>query len=486
MNRQFPKNAGPLLTCALVATLAATPWISTASAGQRYGHATSATLTRNITMGVGRSMIVDLPADATEVFVGSPDIANAIVRSPRRIYIMAVKAGQTSIIAMDKQGNQIADLEISTGRNIEELGRILRMAIPGANIKLSTVNDTIIMSGEVENAIDAQQALDIAKGFVGTPSQGVANGGQDSGKVVSAITIKGRDQVMLKVLVSEVDRNVIKSLGITQAALQGSWATFGMSNPFTINSAAAAGASLLLSNNSGNRQALVNALERNSVGRVLAEPNVTAISGETAKFTAGGELPVPSGSNCPATSSGTSNLNNVCVVTFAYKPYGVTLNFTPIVLSKGRIQLHIATEVTEIDQSHQFLTSTGSIPAFTTRKNETTVELPSGGSIATAGLISTISHTAINGLPGLMNLPILGALFRSRDYLRDETELMITVTPYIVKPVPPKALSMPTDNLADASDPRSILLGQVNEIYSSANHQRRLSNYKGQVGFIND
>jgi pilus assembly protein CpaC len=177
-------------------------------------------------------------------------------------------------------------------------------------------------------------------------------------------------------------------------------------------------------------------------------------------------------------------------VSILQQPYGVSLGFTPVVLSPGRIQLRIATEVTDIDQSKQITLSEGgtnvSVPGFRTRKNETTVELPSGGSIASAGLISTETTQVINGVPGLMNLPIIGELFRSRDFLRDETELLIVVTPYIVHAIDPGQVVKPDQNFTDATDPQTWLLGRVNRIYSSAGSTQGLQNYNGKIGFINE
>ncbi len=221
------------------------------------------------------------------------------------------------------------------------------------------------------------------------------------------------------------------------------------------------------------------AFERQGVARTLAEPTVTAISGESAKFLAGGSVPVPGGETC--SSPGVN-----CTLSFVYEPYGVTLNFTPVVLSQGRIQLRVATEVTDIDNEKQITVAGTSIPAFRTRRNETTVELPSGGSIASAGLISTETQQAINGVPGLMNLPILGSLFRSRDYQRQETELLIIVTPYIVHAIDPREVVKPDANFVDASDPQSWLLGRVNRLYSTVGSPQAFPNYSGKVGFIND
>jgi pilus assembly protein CpaC len=179
-----------------------------------------------------------------------------------------------------------------------------------------------------------------------------------------------------------------------------------------------------------------------------------------------------------------------CLISILQQPYGVSLNFTPVVLSQGRIQLRIATEVTDIDFSKQVTINDAgtniSVPGFRTRKNETTVELPSGGSIASAGLLSTETAQTINGVPGLMNLPILGALFRSRDFQRNETELLIIVTPFIVHAVDPSQVVKPDANFSDATDPQTWLLGRVNKIYSTVGTTQSLQNYTGKVGFINE
>ena len=212
---------------------------------------------------------------------------------------------------------------------------------------------------------------------------------------------------------------------------------------------------------------------------MLAEPTVAAVSGESAKFTAGGTIPI-------ATSSSIDSSTNRCTVSTSLEPYGVTLNFTPTVLSEGRISLHMATEVTEIDGLHAAQYACSNQVGFRTRKNETTVELPSGGSLVTAGLIQQSDKQAIAGTPGFMDLPILGALFRSRDYQRDESELMIIVTPYIARTLRPEEVSRPDDGFQDASDPQAWLLGSMNRIYSNADNPDLVRAYRGKVGFIND
>jgi pilus assembly protein CpaC len=463
---------------------------------------------RRLQLGVGKSVIVDLPEEASEIFIGQPTVANAVVRSARRLYIDAIANGQTTIFALDKNGRQIAVIEVSVGRDVAELTELLAAAIPGNDIQVKTVADSVILMGSVASAGEAQKALDIASGFIGTSvlggatnsaspaSPGAGGAGQAaaasltvtssgtplSGKVINSLVIRGLDQVSLRVTVTEIRREILKQLGISMSGTGQAPNSLTLSNPFALNGVIAPeSATLGWANASGTGfSATLQAFERQGVARTLAEPTVTAISGESAKFLAGGSIPVPSGETC----SGPGNTG--CLLSFAYQPYGVTLNFTPVVLSQGRIQLRIATEVTDIDNTKQITILGTSVPAFRTRRNETTVELPSGGSIASAGLISTETQQEINGVPGLMNLPILGALFRSRDYQRDETELLIIVTPYIVHAVDPKDVVRPDANYVDATDPQTWLLGRVNRLYSSSGNSQRIENYTGKVGFIND
>jgi pilus assembly protein CpaC len=213
--------------------------------------------------------------------------------------------------------------------------------------------------------------------------------------------------------------------------------------------------------------------------RTLAEPTLTAISGESAKFMAGGEVPVP-------TSEETIQGTNTSRVSVTYRPYGVMLNFTPTVLSEGRISLSVATEVTEIDAENSVAVGRVNSPAFRNRKAYTTIELPSGGSLVTAGLIQQNSRQAVNGLPGLINLPVIGALFRSRDFYREETELMIIVTPFIAKPSGPKDLARPDDGFVEASDTAAVLMGRINKVYGTAGSPLPPTQYRGKVGFIHE
>ena len=464
--------------------------------------------TRKLTLPVGKSMIVDLPADASELFIGNPQVANAVVRSARRLFVMAVGNGQTTIFALDKSGKQMATLElVVVGRDLTDLKSILNTAIPGNDIDVRGIDDTVILTGSVASAVDAQKANDIASAYVSYSAVGSggasSSGGGSSinfsspqivnGSLINSLTIRGQDQVMLKVQVVEIQRAIIKQLGVN---IGGSWGVANVNgasgsasstgnpstnNAFSIPTTTAGGLDSAI-NFMGQKNSLastIQAYERNGVAHLLAEPNVAAISGETASFSAGGTLPVSSGSSIDPTTGR-------CTIAYGQQNYGVELDFTPTVLSEGRISIHLTTKVTEPDTSVAVQSVCSNMPGFRTRSNTTTLELPSGGSMVSAGLVQRMSQQAISGTPGLMNLPILGALFRSRDYQRSESELMIIVTPYLVKSLRPDQISKPDDGFADASDPQSWLLGRMNRIYSTADNPELVKSYKGKVGFIAD
>jgi pilus assembly protein CpaC len=487
-----------LMSVALVTPIDARPRVS-----QEVGVKTGA---KRISMGVGKSTIIELPQDAAEIFVGNPAVANAIVRTARKIYVIGSAAGQTSLFALDKDGHEIESFEINVGRDVGELSQILQISLPTAQIQVRTINDTIILTGIVDSAEDAERAADLARGFAKQAAATVgATGDSSGGLVVNSLTIRGRDQVMLKVTVSEMRRDIAKQLGITSST----WGPLQQYNPFGINgnisSNSTGGAfansgvgtplTTALNINSGaGLLATLQAFERYGVTRTLAEPTVTAVSGESAKFTVGGEFPYSTGLICGgsgtsssgAGGSGSSASSSTCTAGAGFKPYGITLNFEPIVLSEGRILLHLATEISDLDFQHAVVIGGAPTPGLLTRKNETTIELPSGGSIASAGLIQQKSQQVINGMPGLLNIPILGTLFRSRDYQRNETELIIIVTPIIVKPVSATALAKPDDGFTDATDPQAWLLGRMNRLTAMPSNPEAARNYRGHVGFIQD
>ncbi|WP_373319934.1 MULTISPECIES: type II and III secretion system protein family protein [Methylobacterium] len=445
---------------------------------------------RKIDLTLGRSVIVDLPRDAKEVFVANPKIANAVVRSTRKVFVIGMENGATSIFIMDGEGRQITALDVTVARDLNVLRQTLNQSIPGGRFEVRAAGESVLLSGAVNSASEATQAVDIANAFVGLSGGGGAGatGGTSRGAVINNLTVRGKDQVMLRVTVVEVARTVLKQFGIN---VNGSWSGLNLVNtaPFTLSGGSFpsgnAVAATVTGTGGASLTATLRAFEQAGVSRVLAEPTLSAISGEGAKFMAGGEIPVPTTQSCN-TSSGQIQ----CNPTITYKPYGVSLNFTPIVLAENRISVRVGTEVAELDPQNAFNFVNGDItvavPALTVRRSETTVELPSGGTMMTAGLIQQRSKSAISGLPGLINLPILGALFRSRDYQRQETELMIMVTPIIAKPLEARQVTRPDDGFVDAQDGRGVLLGQLNRLYGSAGASPLGSSYRGRVGFITD
>jgi pilus assembly protein CpaC len=445
---------------------------------------------RKLSLGKGQAVVIELPKDAKEVFVADPRIANAVVRSARKLYLIGLADGTTTIFAVDKGGEQFANFEVSIGRQeIGSLEALLKAAMPKAKIKITNVSGSIILSGEVDSAADASQAYEIAKAYavrIRTTEGGTGGGtaSETGGNVINSLTIRGREQVMLKVTVAEVQRTVLKQLGIN---LNGAWrlghfnGSAFIDNPLALQGKAIS--DTLISARFGATGVDLRALERGGVLRTLAEPTLTAISGETAKFTAGGEIPVPA-SSAPITDPITGRTTYSIGIT--YKPVGVALVFTPVVFSDGRITLRVATEVSEIDAENSARVDAINVPAVRVRKADTTVELPSGASLVTAGLIQRVNRQVISGFPGLMNLPVLGALFRSRDYNRQETELMIIVTPFIAKPSQPGRLVTPNEGFVDAHDFQQILLGRINKIYGVAGAPNTGARYRGHVGFITD
>jgi pilus assembly protein CpaC len=436
------------------------------------------TKTRFLALGIGKSVVVDFPRDVKDVLVADPKIANAVVRSAQRAYIIGAAVGQTNVVFFDSEGKPVAAYDIAVKRDLNGVRAALKQTLPYAGIQIEGVGDGVMLTGSVSSPIEAQQAGDLAARLVG---------GAD--KVVNSIAVRGRDQVMLKVTVAEVRRDIVKQMGVDLSASMNSGTTivkFNNANPFTANSGPlVSGNGLATSFGSmPSVQATLRAMETAGVVRTLAEPNLTAISGESATFISGGEFPIPTGVSCQTTTAGAIGQ---CVQTVSYKKFGISLNFTPVVLSEGRISLRVMTEVSEVSTENALLGGAGgtTIPSIKTRRAETTLEIPSGGSMAMAGLIQEQTKQAVNGIPGIDSLPVLGALFRSQDFVNNQTELMVLVTPYVVRAVAQKELSRPDDGFAPASDSQSTLLAQINRIYGVAGRVEPAS-YQGNFGFIID
>ncbi|MGZ3297515.1 MAG: type II and III secretion system protein family protein [Asticcacaulis sp.] len=554
----------------------------------------------------GRSAVIDLPTDAADVFVSNPAVADAVLRTPRRIFVLGVAAGDSDAIFFDGMGRQIMNLSIRVDAGTDQLADTVHRLFPHSHVEVQSLNGQVVLSGMAESDGQADQLLRLAQSFADKPEH-----------VVNLMTIAGKDQVTLKVRIVEVNRTTIKQLGFDTSAVLGQVGgvqyafshapTYGINNkllggitggykvdttsqpvagwPFgqvnsiqamsaltgagikagdlagAVNSYLAGGSGLsaaqssaisgYLANivastnvtvtdaatglshtvnaansgisaanlqsltaaylsggngltndqtqwlnqfnkvlpqfnastyyslsagqdstwvdknnpanyvgtgragtsglNQGN--AMIQAFERVGLVRTLAEPNLTTTSGEAAKFLAGGEFPVPVAQD----SQGR--------ITVEFKPFGVGLGFTPVVLSGGLISMKISTEVSELSNTGALqLSSTLTLPALSVRRAEDTVELQSGSSMMIAGLLQSKYKQSIDSLPGLTTLPVLGELFRSRDFQNDETELVVIVTPYIVKPTDPDRMQTPADNLEIADDLETVFMGHLNKV----------------------
>lgn len=426
---------------------------------------------RTLNLPRGKSAIIELPTDVRDMLVTNPQVADAVLRSPRRIYVLGVGKGSTDAVFFDAAGRRLLSLAIRVDEDSGMLQDTLRKVLPNARIEVQPVRDSVILTGQVADAAEANKASQIAAQFVSKPEQ-----------VVNMLSIAGKDQVMLKVRVIEVQRNIVKQLGVNVSAainqLGDTQFGVGFGPRYPINNGVQGGGSLgvRLGDSDNNATATVAALERVGLIRTLSEPNLTAVSGEAGRFLVGGEFPVP------------KDLSITGQVTLEFKPYGIALGYTPVVMSGGRISLKLSTEVSELTSVGAYTLSTGStnvvVPGLSVRRAETTVELPSGGSLMIAGLLQQQTKENIDALPGLKSVPVLGGLFRSRDYLNGETELVILVTPYIVDPTRPGDLQTPADGLRMAGDMGTVLLGRLNKVVQAPPGANADRSYQGPVGYV--
>ena len=445
--------AAPLLGSAAHATDMGT------TANSDYGH--------HVRIGLGKSVVIHLPGEARDVIVGNTAIVDAVIRNKNTAYLFAHATGQTNIFFLDANGQQIMALDLEVAQDTLSLTKLLQRALPGNHLTVDVINNSVVMGGTALNADEAKKAMDLATQFE------VGNGG-DASKVVNTIKIAGEDQVMLQVKVVEMQRDVLKQWGINFSALinAGSFA-FNLSNvnPFTNSLLSPNGGYGAAFSSGGTKlSGVLTAMESDGMLHTLAEPNLTAMSGQAASFKAGGQFPYQT---CQISSTGT-----VCEV--AFKDYGVQLDFTPTVLTAGRINLQIHTVVSELAS---VTSGSQSVPSLTNREAKTVLELPDGGSMMLAGLIRETTRQNINGTPGLKQLPVLGALFRSRDFVSNQTELVVIVTPHIVRSVAQKQLESPDTNFNIATDRQTILMGRLNKVYGSP-AKSPTGNYQGNVGYI--
>jgi pilus assembly protein CpaC len=476
------------------------------AAGKRAG-VTASTATQRVKLGLNKSVVIDLPSDAYDILVANPAVADAVTRTARRIYLFGKAVGETNIFVFGPNGEQIVSLDLAVERDVAGLEDYLKRFIPSSQIKVELLNDNVVLTGTVDTPLDAKRAVDLATIFVSggeattgqysqTAAGGSVNGGVDINnpdqerrvsKIVNLLQIIGDDQVTLKVTVAEVSRSVMKQLGVNMLASGGSngisWAA--LSDPYTGLGKPLSNAGL--STSSSGLQSYINAMEQSGVMKTLAEPTLTAVSGEKATFKVGGEYNIVKSVSANVSTDNQTGLKNYSVDKIEY---GIGLEFQPVVLSPGRISLKVRTSVSEPTTEGSVSASTDNqsigMNALSLRKRlaDTTVELPSGGSMMIAGLVRDDLRQAVTGLPGLTKIPVLGTLFRSRDFVRNESELVIIITPYLARPVARNDLAKPDDNFNAASDGAGMFLGRVNRVYGTMQTDRPPGRYHGVVGFI--
>ena len=434
-----------MVSTTLLATLVAAP--RAFAQPEDLGPATS-----RLILEVGQGRLIRLGGPAKTVFLADPKIADVDVKSPTLVYVNAKIPGQTNLIAVDGRGQVEANIQIASVYDESQLSADIKRLVPGTNITVSTANKALVLSGSADSAADAETARSIAGRYA-----------PDAQHVINAVSVDAPNQVNLRVRVAEVSRQVVKQFGFNwggsggkgqfafgvQTGNTGLNITQGVAGlgATTAPVAAAGSNNIFLGFNSGlvDLNLLIDALETEQLVTVLAEPNLTAISGAPANFLAGGEYPIP----VP---------QSLGVTTIEYKNYGVSLNFVATIVDGGRINLQVAPEVSQLSSQGAITLNGQVIPALTTRRAQTTVDLASGQSLAIAGLIQNNYNQSISKFPGLGNVPVLGALFRSDSFQHDETELVIIVTPYIVRPSSGR-LAAPTDGYIPPSDAARLLYG---------------------------
>ncbi|RBI86587.1 general secretion pathway protein [Rhodosalinus halophilus] len=461
----------------LAAVVAQPPHMAAANDVRVVTSGTSATL--NVPMN--RAVVVESEEPFAELSIANPQIADISSLSDRTIYVLGRAPGITTLTLLDATGQLITNVEVRVAADVTEFKERLRQILPGENIEVRTANDGIVLSGTVSSTQKMQRALDLAERYA--PE-----------RVSNLMSVAGVQQVMLKVRFAEMQRSVSKSLG-TSLALGGSALGGDLGVQSGTNAGAPGGAQQSLLN--GNLPAttenngalllgfdvgavevgvLLEALESKGMVRTLAEPNLTALSGQEARFLAGGEYPVP-----VSQEGGT--------VTVEFKPFGVELNFVPRVVDDDLINLELEAAVSSIDPSNGFQLDAFRIDAFSRRETSTTVEMRDGESFAIAGLLQDDFRDLSGQVPWLGDIPVLGALFRSAEYQRSQSELVIIVTPHLVTPTRGEALALPTDRVRPPSERDLFLNGRVSSSdrpSQGAAGEVARQDFSGSYGYVMD
>lgn len=405
--------------------------------------------TRSLTLPANKSQVFKVNQAIGKIAVGNAEIADAVALSADSFYVYGKKAGSTNVSVYGQESQLLAVLDIIVGADLEGVKRSLHDVLPHDTISVRAVNDTIALSGSLDSPAKVSRAIEVAKQFV-----------EKDRTIVNDLRVTSTQQVMLQVKVAEIQRNITKSFGFRPFLSVGK--TNSATNPtgFTLSpldsvnfSNFAVAAARAVSGNFAIAET-IDALEEKGAAKILAEPNLIAMSGDTANFLAGGEFPIPL-----VTQSGT--VGGVAQVTVDFKQFGISLAFTPTVVDKDLINLIVAPEVSQLDKTNSVTLNGFVIPGINTRRAKTTVELRDGQSFAIAGLISSDFTDTLRGVPGLADVPVLGALFHSSEYQRNETELVIIVTPKLVHPALAETLVAPTDSFVPPSDTEIFLMNHA-------------------------
>lgn len=442
---------------------------------------------------INRSELVILPQDVAQVLIANPEISDVHVIGSKRVAFLGKSMGRTNAKLFDKSNNVIRQFDIIVGYDLPAIRQALHTFLPNERIKVELVNTNIALTGEVTDAAAARKAVEIANQFTIPSGAPPALATADASTILNLLKVSSGQQVMLRVRVGEIQRSALKNLGTNLSVnkpgavriLGGSMGGVdavtnltptGSLNPITVGGDSTGLLGAFFDAGSASIGVALEALETQGLFKILAEPNLVAISGEKAEFLAGGEFPIP-----VPQSSGTTTINTV-----QFKNFGVAVQFIPYVLGEKRIRIAVSPEVSEIDSSQSTTANGVTVPGLSTRRAKTTVELAPGESFMIAGLISDSMNTNLGQVPGASEIPILGALLRSTAYQRKETELVIAVTPYLVDPLKSSDVKFPTDDYRPASMMEQFFYGTLGSMSGNTYRASQTPSLEGPVGFMVD
>ena len=453
----------------------------------------------DIVVPLNRSQLITTAGEMEEVIVSNPDIADVHVHGSTKLSVIGKKYGITNIRILDGAHNVIDAFNVTVSQDLPAIRKVLKQFLPNENVKLDVVNTNLVLSGEVTSAAAADRAVKLVSEFMttdtGSAAPAAASGGATTAvaapgtKVVNLMQITSGQQVMLRVRVGEIQRTAVKLLGVDLNVLDNTGDSL-LRIATGFGKAAGAGALPLIDPSSRGSIGIggvagdttiagaLQALEQEGLFKTLAEPNLVALSGEKAEFLAGGEFPIP----VPQGGGG----NNSNTITIEYRKFGVGVQFTPYVLSQNRIRINVQPEVSELSDEGAIELNGFRVPSITTRRASTTVELAPGESFMIAGLINDRVRSQIDQIPGAGEIPILGALFRSNQFRRNETELVIAVTPYLVDPLKSSDVRLPTDGFAPASVMEQFFYGALGRMSGENYRQSQTPPLEGPIGYLVD